>query len=104
VTRAKSLADAVTQHATPVGSGTVARTQRISLERRAESAVIAWLRHATSAYENMEIPRIKGKRREVRRMLAEQSRRLLEKYRAGRAADPTCPLQQALPGAGLDRG
>ena len=36
------------------------------------------------------------KRREVRRTPAEQSRRLLEKYRAGREADPTCPLQQAL--------
>jgi hypothetical protein len=76
------LADAVTQHATPVGSGTVARTQRIPIERRAESAVIAWLRHATTAYDNMKIARFRGKRREVRRMLAEQSRRLLEKYRA----------------------
>ena len=93
---AEQLADAVTQHATPVGSGTVARTQRIPIEKPAASAVIAWLRHATTAYDNMKIPRIKGKRREVRRMLAEQSRRLLEKYRAGREADPTCPLQQAL--------
>jgi hypothetical protein len=98
---AEQLADAVTQHATPVGSGTVARTQRIPLERRAESAVIAWLRHATTAYDNMKIPRIKGKRREVRRMLAEQSRRLLERYRAGQGADPTCPLQQVLGGADL---
>lgn len=98
---AEKLADAVTQHATPVGSGTVARTQRIPIERRAESAVIAWLRHATTAYDNMKIARIRGQRREVRRMLAEQSRRLLEKYRAGYAVDPTCPLQQAL--AGVDR-
>ena len=97
---AEQLADAVTQHATPVGSGTVARTQRIPIERRAESAVIAWLRHVTTAYDNMKIPRIKGKRREVRRMLAEQSRRLLEKYRAGSAADRTCPLRQALSSAG----
>jgi hypothetical protein len=37
----------------------------------------------------------------IRRMLAEQSRRLLEKYRAGHAADQTCPLQQALYGADL---
>ena len=93
---AEQLADAVTQHATLVGSGTVARTQRIPVEKRAESAVIAWLRHQTTAYENMKIPRVKGKRREVRRMLAERSRRLLEKYRAGSAADPKCPLQQAL--------
>jgi hypothetical protein len=97
---AEQLADAVTNHATPVGSGTVARTQRIPIERRAESAVIAWLRHATTAYDNMNIPRIRGKRREVRRMLAEQSRRLLEKYRAGSAADLTCPLRQALSSAG----
>jgi hypothetical protein len=93
---AERLADAVTQHATPVGSGTVARTQRIPLERRAESAVIAWLRHQTTAYDNMRIPRVKGKRREIRRMLAEQSRRLLEKYRAGSEADPACPLRRAL--------
>jgi len=97
---AEQLAVAVPQHATPVGSGTVARTQRIPIERRAESAVVAWLRHATTAYDNMKIPRIKGKRREVRRMLAEQSRRLLEKYRAGQAADQTCPLRQALSNAG----
>ena len=91
------LADSVTKHATPVGSGTVARTQRIPIEQRAESAVIAWLRHATTAYDNMKIPRVKGKRREVRRMLAEQSRRLLEKYRLGRTVDSeACPLQQAM--------
>jgi hypothetical protein len=94
---ASRLADAVTEHATPVGSGTVARTQRIPIERRAESAVIAWLRHATTAYDDMKIPRVKGKRREVRRMLAEQSRRLLESYRSGRPVDEkACPLQQAV--------
>ena len=90
------LADAVTQHATPVGSGTVARTERIPLEQRAESAVIAWLRHQTTAYDHMAIPRVKGKRREIRRMLAEQSRRLLENYRAGNTSDNHCPLRQAL--------
>jgi len=94
---AERLADAVTKHATPVGSGTVARTQRIPIERRAESAVIAWLRHETTAYEDMTIARVKGKRREIRRMLAEQSRRLLEGYRAGEDVDPQqCPLRQAL--------
>jgi hypothetical protein len=39
------LARAVTVHATHVGSGTVARTQRIPVEQRAEAAVIAWMRH-----------------------------------------------------------
>jgi hypothetical protein len=90
------LAQVVAEHATPVGSGTVARTQRISIERRAEAAVIAWLRHQTTAYDHMVIPRIKGKRREVRRLLAEQSRRLLEAYRQGRPAPESCPLQRAL--------
>ena len=41
------LARAVADHATPVGSGTVARTKRIPVEQRAEAAVIAWLRHRT---------------------------------------------------------
>ncbi|MCS7469141.1 DUF2293 domain-containing protein [Stieleria sp. ICT_E10.1] len=94
---AKRLAVAVTTHATPVGSGTVARTQRIPVERRAESAVIAWMRHQTTAYDNLSIPRVKGKRREVRRMLAAESRRLLQGYRSGKQIDAAqCPLQRAL--------
>lgn len=93
------LADAVTRHATPVGSGTVARTQRIPIERRAESAVIAWMRHQTTAYDHMKIERVKGKRREVRRELASESRRLLQKYRRGVAdAMVDCPLAKALRG------
>jgi hypothetical protein len=71
---ADRLARAVTDHATPVGAGTVARTQRIPIEQRAEAAVIAWLRHSTTAYDSMVIPRVKGKRREVRRMLAARSK------------------------------
>ncbi len=38
---ANRLASAVTDHATPVGSGTVARTKRIPVERRAEGAPCA---------------------------------------------------------------
>ena len=90
------MAEAIAAHATPVGSGTVARTQRISVERRAEAATIAWMRHQTTAYDHMHIPRVKGKRREVRRMLAERSRALLERYRAGAPADLSDPLQIAL--------
>ena len=93
---AARLAEAVARHATPVGSGTVARTQRIPIQRRAEAAVIAWLRHQTTAYDELKIPRVKGKRREVRRMLAEQSRQLLKKYREGELVDLLhCPLHQA---------
>jgi hypothetical protein len=43
---AARLARAVTDHTTPVGSGTVARTRRIPIGQRAEAAVIAWMRHA----------------------------------------------------------
>ena len=93
---AERLADAVTAHATPVGSGTVARTERIPVEERAEAAVIAWMRHQTTAYDHMTIARIKGERRAVRRMLAERSNRLLDVYRSGRDQLPNCPLQAAL--------
>ena len=50
----------------------------VPIEQRAESTVIAWLRHQTTAYESTKIARVNGKRREVRCVLAEQSRRLLE--------------------------
>ena len=89
------LAKAIAVHATPVGSGTVARTQRIPVERRAEAATIAWLRHHTTGYDDMKIPRVKGMRREVRRMLADRSRKLLGRYRRGEAVEH-CPLAKAL--------
>ena len=93
---AERMARAVTDHATPVGSGTVARTKRIPVEQRAEAAVIAWMRHKTTGYDGMAIPRIKGKRREVRRMLARRSHDLLEGYRRGEPMPEGCPLQKAL--------
>jgi len=92
------LARAVTDHATPVGSGTVARTKRIPVEQRAEAALIAWLRHQTTGYDGMVIPRIKGKRREVRRMLARRSQELLARYRRGEPGPEGCPLQRVLAG------
>lgn len=93
---AERITVAVTAHATPVGSGTVARTKRIPLERRAEAAVIAWMRHQTTAYDEMVIPRVKGKRREVRRMLAQRSKELLNHYRSSALPPEDCPLQCAL--------
>lgn len=90
------LARAVTEQATPVGSGTVARTKRIPVEQRAAAATIAWLRHRTTGYDDMVIPRVKGKRREVRRMLAQRSHELLEAYRQGCPPRLSCPLQQAI--------
>ncbi len=90
------LAAAVTKHATPVGSGTVARTKRIPIERRAEAAVIAWLRHQTTAYDDMKIARVRGRRREVRQQLAAHSKTLLQRYRHGEPDTPTCPLLIAM--------
>ena len=94
---AARMARAVTDHAVPVGSGTVARTSRIPIDDRAAAAVIAWMRHRTTGYESMTIPRIKGRRREVRRQLAQVSQRLLGRYRAGEPVDPaSCPIRAAL--------
>jgi hypothetical protein len=93
---AARLAQAVTLHSTPVGSGTVARTKRIPVEQRAEAAVFAWMRHQTTGYDSMPIPRVKGKRREVRRMLAQRSKELLARYRRGEPASVNCPLLVAL--------
>jgi hypothetical protein len=90
------LARAVTVHATPVGSGTVARTGRIPVEQRAEAAVIAWMRHQTTGYDGMVIPRVKGKRRDVRRMLARRSQELLQRYRRGEPVGEGCPLKKAV--------
>ena len=94
---ADKLAQAVTEHATPVGSGTVARTEMIPIEKRAEAAVIAWMRHQTTNYDKMYIERVAGRRREVRRNLAESSRELISKYRSGADVDVlACPLARAL--------
>jgi hypothetical protein len=90
------LALAVTNHAIPVGSGTVARTSMIPIEERASRAVIAWMRHHTTGYDQLPVKRVKGERRRVRRLLAEQSSRVLEKYRNGTDPSPGCPLQKAL--------
>ena len=97
---ANRLAHAVAEHATPVGSGTVARTERIPVEQRAEAAVIAWMRHQTTAYDSMVIPRVKGKRRETRRMLAQRSKELLSRYRRGEVVGEDCLLKKALANQG----
>ena len=92
----QKMAQLVTAHAIPIGSGTVARTQLITIEERAALAVIAWMRHQTTTYDEMKIARIKGERRSVRKSLAQQSTRLLAKYRQGDVIAETCPLYQAL--------
>jgi hypothetical protein len=92
----KTLSILITRHAIPIGSGTVARTSMIPIEERASKAVIAWMRHHTTAYDNMQIARIKGERRAVRRILAEQSINVLKRYRDGLAIPVSCPLKSAL--------
>ena len=96
---AEQMAKLITDHATPVGSGTVARTERIPIEQRAESAVIAWMRHQTTSYDHMNIPLVKGMRREVRAKLATESRRLLMFYRKGLPVPVGCPLKRAISNA-----
>jgi hypothetical protein len=92
-----TLARRVAEHATPVGSGTVARTRRITVDQRAEAAVVAWMRHQTTAYDSMTIARVKGERREVRRELAQISRAVLDLHRVERTHLPgACSLCQAL--------
>jgi hypothetical protein len=93
---AEKLANRVTDLATPVGSGTVARTERIPVADRAGAAVIAWMRHQVTNYDRMTIARVKGRRREVRRELAAQSVLLLTPYRRGDDPPAVCPLGQAL--------
>lgn len=94
---AETMAKLICEHAVPVGSGTVARTERIPIEERAAAAVIAWMRHQTTAYEQLHIPLVKGRRREVRRELAQQSKKILSAYRNGlNVNEATCPLAKAL--------
>ena len=94
---ARDMAKRVADHATPVGSGTVARTKRISVAARAEAAVIAWMRHQTTAYDRLTIPRVAGKRREVRRDLARISHAVLDLHRRDLPHQrQTCPLCTAL--------
>ena len=95
--QARQVARLVAEHATPVGSGTVARTQRIPVAERAEAAVIAWMRHQTTAYDSMKIERVAGRRREVRRELAQISRAVLDLHRRDAThAAQACPLCKAL--------
>ena len=63
------------------------------------SVVNSAVRYAksVSSLDEMKIPRIKGERREVRRMLAQQSRRVLQQYREGvKLSAANCVLTNAL--------
>lgn len=88
---ADRLSQLIAAHAVPVGSGTVARTKRIPIEQRAEAATIAWLRHQTTAYDHMNIPRVKGARREVRPIKRRRRPRSQTRKETAIAAAP--PLQ-----------
>lgn len=91
-----NLINAVTEHAIPVGSGTVARTEMIPIEQRVAKAVIAWMRHKTTAYDTMSIAKVKGLRRKVRSDFAQESVRILNGYRRGTVVLSSCPLAKAL--------
>ncbi len=93
----EQLSKRVKEHAVPVGSGTVARSSSVTLNDKAALAVMAWMRHQTSAYDTTSVPRVKGARRELRRQIARQSERILAKYRSGDDVDfKVCLLYKAL--------
>jgi hypothetical protein len=93
----EQLSTLVREHAVPVGSGTVARSSSVTLEDNAALAVTAWMRHQISAYDSTSVVRVKGARRELRRLIARQSERILAKYRSGDDVDfEVCPLYRAL--------
>ena len=93
----EQLSKLVKEHAVPVGSGTVARSSSVTLNDKAALAVMAWMRHKTSAYDSTAVPRVKGARRELRRQIARQSERILAKYRSGDDVDfGGCPLYKIL--------
>ena len=73
----------------------MALTKIIPIERRAEAAVIAWIRH-NKGYDSMKIPRFKGQRREVHRLLAQRSKKLLGACRRGELVTAAYPLAGAL--------
>ena len=96
-TLVEQLSLLVKQHAVPVGSGTVARSSSVTLKDKAALAVMAWMRHQTSAYDSTSVPRVKGARRELRRQIARQSERILANYRSGDDVNfDVCPLYKAL--------
>ena len=93
----EQLSELVKEHAVPVGSGTVARSSSVTLKDKAALAVMAWMRHQTSAYDSTSVPRVKGARRELRQQIARRSERILAKYRSGDDVDfKVCPLYRAL--------
>jgi hypothetical protein len=93
----EQLSKRVKEHAVPVGSGTVARSSSVTLDDKAALAVMAWMRHQTSAYDSTSVPRVKGARRELRRQIAQRSERILAKYRSADDVDfKVCPLYKAL--------
>ena len=58
---------------------------------------IAWLRHQTTGYEDLQIARVNGLRREVRRELAQRSCDLLVRSRRCDVVDAAlCPIRRAL--------
>ena len=64
--------------------------------RSPRAAVIAWMRHQTTGYDGMKIERVRGRRREVRRELAEVSRAVIDLHRSSTPHAPqACTLCSA---------
>ena len=65
-------------------------------EIRRIAAVVAWVRHRTTAYDSMPIPRVRGKRREVRSLLAQRSQALFGPLSPGGAGRGRLPAGATL--------
>ncbi|MDC1106865.1 DUF2293 domain-containing protein [Prolixibacteraceae bacterium] len=92
----ESLAKAIVDHSSPIGSGTVSRSSRLSIETKAEKAINGWVRHHLTPYEQLKIARTKGARRLARKMMIDKGNEVLVVYRKGQECPNPCPIHKSL--------
>lgn len=90
------LADKITQFATPIGSGTVARSSTLSLDLKAQKAINGWVRHRLTPYESLKIARVKGARANARKLMYEKGLKVFLPYQKGEEIPSNCPLKREL--------
>jgi len=95
VCRKFSVSPSLTSQSTSISQCFGSETVCFMLAAVMSLAVIAWMRHQTTGYDSLVIPRVMGKRREVRRLLARRSHDLLTRYRRGNTDEGECPLREA---------
>ncbi|QZT38099.1 DUF2293 domain-containing protein [Halosquirtibacter xylanolyticus] len=90
------LAKAIADHSAPIGSGTVARSSRLTMEQKAERAINGWVRHHLTPYDQLKIARVKGARSMARKIMIEKGNEVLDIYRIGQERPSPCPIQKSL--------